>query len=544
MTLTAHAAEGPRIARDGRGAGAHAAPGLPGSASAIAALGAVSVLGVSGLLWARARARTDIYSVCASDPEAAGSTPLHRCRRSCSLSSQCAAGDGTDVLGATAAPVAGTGAVLMLFGGAAVAATGAVRASPQLYPLCLIAWVGAGAALLHRRRALPRRIPPELLSFLAMSAWASLAPNAAAPASLPVPAPVNVAFEWLLPASLALSLLPQAPAPGARPPAPHAPRLPAMAVSFGLGVAGTVLGTLLTGVAMHALRLSVPPRYMAAGLACLTASYVGGTINFFETVRLIPTAPEGLQYVTLLAGADIVVMSLYFFAIGGLQRLFSERRRGPDERATAAAPAQAVPPARPLPDAALLVGSGVLGLGFAGLGTLFGRVLPLTSVPLVLMVCAAYGCGRALKAAVPGREHARLFGAVRFAREITMCMFFAALGACATLPELRRLGPIAVGSMTAVLAIHLAVMFAGRWLWNRYSRHRIDTDTLLVASNACAGGSATAASMAEGIQRPDLTLPATIVGILGYILGTRLGLGMYHVLLAAVGVAWDPSLVV
>ena len=43
-------------------------------------------------------------------------------------------------------------------------------------------------------------------------------------------------------------------------------------------------------------------------------------------------------------------------------------------------------------------------------------------------------------------------------------------------------------------------------------------------SNACIGGSSTAASMASTIHRADLLFPATLLGIVGYLIGTPLGL--------------------
>jgi uncharacterized membrane protein len=100
-----------------------------------------------------------------------------------------------------------------------------------------------------------------------------------------------------------------------------------------------------------------------------------------------------------------------------------------------------------------------------------------------------------------------------------------------------KAGPFAIVFMSFVLCIHLLVMFAGRAFWNasltrlRSSREdvaarAIDVDTLLVASNACAGGAATAASMAAQFQRTDLTIPATLAGVLGYVIGTPAGLSI------------------
>ena len=57
-----------------------------------------------------------------------------------------------------------------------------------------------------------------------------------------------------------------------------------------------------------------------------------------------------------------------------------------------------------------------------------------------------------------------------------------------------------------------------------FRKYLIDIDTAVVASNACVGGASTAASMASTLLRPDLMLHATVVGVIGYIIGTPIGL--------------------
>ena len=57
----------------------------------------------------------------------------------------------------------------------------------------------------------------------------------------------------------------------------------------------------------------------------------------------------------------------------------------------------------------------------------------------------------------------------------------------------------------------------------------IDIDSAMVASNAAVGGAATAASYASMIGRQDLVVSASVVGILGYSIGTPLGLYLARV---------------
>ena len=93
---------------------------------------------------------------------------------------------------------------------------------------------------------------------------------------------------------------------------------------------------------------------------------------------------------------------------------------------------------------------------------MFAHLIPLTSVPLVLMIFTAYGIKAVLQRTLSGVWKPRLFNAIEAAAELFMNMFFATLAATATLHELERLGATAIGSMSAVLAVHLSLLMAGR----------------------------------------------------------------------------------
>lgn len=53
---------------------------------------------------------------------------------------------------------------------------------------------------------------------------------------------------------------------------------------------------------------------------------------------------------------------------------------------------------------------------------------------------------------------------------------------------------------------------------------------VVMYSNACIGGSSTAANMANNISRFDLIFPATIAGLFGYVIGTPAGLSLARLL--------------
>jgi len=61
---------------------------------------------------------------------------------------------------------------------------------------------------------------------------------------------------------------------------------------------------------------------------------------------------------------------------------------------------------------------------------------------------------------------------------------------------------------------------------------RLDLGTLAVASQAAVGGPSSALAVAISREWRHLVLPAVIVGLLGYAVGTYLGLGVGHLVRA------------
>ena len=55
---------------------------------------------------------------------------------------------------------------------------------------------------------------------------------------------------------------------------------------------------------------------------------------------------------------------------------------------------------------------------------------------------------------------------------------------------------------------------------------RLDLMEVVIASNACAAGPASAAALAAGKQRPDLVAPAVLLGVFGYAIANFIGVGI------------------
>ena len=309
-------------------------------------------------------------------------------------------------------------------------------------------------------------------------------------------------------------------------------------VSFSFGCAGSVLGT-LTGASLVGSLFPASEVWPVAA-ACLAASYVGGTANFFETASVLGAAGAGpvARTLRLIAGADIAAMVLYFSVLLRLRSHVLRHPKGalsflaPEPASTAAtssmllaeAPAVALPSAageKPAP-AALSVS---LALGIACMAS---RVqASLTALP-GLAVLASVLSAVALERSAAFRR--LLAGPLPLARatDYALATFYACIGLGCRVQEVGAVGLPVVLLMATTLVVHLAVVLGCSWAWNSAGLRRITVDTAVIASNACVGGAATAASMAAGMPGADPALPllGSIAGLLGYALGTPLGLAL------------------
>ena len=151
-----------------------------------------------------------------------------------------------------------------------------------------------------------------------------------------------------------------------------------------------------------------------------------------------------------------------------------------------------------------LVGANALTAALATWGWELPSILILTT--LALAVAQTPWAARLRGASSLGMFAVYLF--------LTVIGAYCDLGALA---ELGRLGPrIFVVAGCAVLANGSFTFVLARIL-------RLDPVTASVASQANVGGGTTALALARNLERPDLVLPAILLGALGTALGTFLG---------------------
>ncbi len=265
---------------------------------------------------------------------------------------------------------------------------------------------------------------------------------------------------------------------------------------FLLAVLSTLGAVLLGGWLLQPLLGS--GRGVLAGV--FTATFTGGSLNFVSVARALQP-PESLLAVATTA--DYVVFAAWFAV-----SLWLGRQRG--ARAVAA-----VAPSQALPMEAVdgwwqgLVWGSVLLLLAHGLTGVLHRLWPALPAILVLTTLTL------LAAQLPGASSRRGCYGLGL---LLIQPFFTVMGLSSSVAGLLGEGlPVLFYAALIVTLQALAVLVLRRWRgWGMAET--------LVASQASIGGPSTALALATAIGRAELALPAVAIGLLGYLVGTYLGL--------------------
>ena len=261
------------------------------------------------------------------------------------------------------------------------------------------------------------------------------------------------------------------------------------AASVLLTLAAVLLGGMVFGPWLGA------ERSVLAGV--FTATFTGGSLNFVSVARTLQP-PESLLLVA--TAADHVVFAIWFAVSLWLGQRGS--RSGPET---------------PVPTPAAATHQDAAGYGLAllwGLGVLLasqlvGLVLP--AVPSILVLTTT-----ALIAAQlpwgPSRRGCYEEGL------LLIQPFFTVIGLSSPVGGLLGEGlPVLVYAAWIVALQAAALLLLRRW-------RRWPLGETLVASQAAIGGPSTALALATSLKRGELALPAVAIGLLGYLVGTYLGL--------------------
>ena len=284
-----------------------------------------------------------------------------------------------------------------------------------------------------------------------------------------------------------------------------------MVFTFCLGALGTVVGVLVASLVVGTEGAFGDLYYAINGM--FTGTFIGGSLNFNAIALNYDVTKSGEIYAGAVVVDNIYTMVWMLVSLA-LPRIFMAAKQlvGNDAVVGLLHPPHADEDTVSPWDLAVLMALGCAALAFANFSTNWllvqGINLPmiiiLSTVALVLAQFPAIG-------ALRGSRTIGLFG---------VYLFLAVIGAYAEFSALANIGDLAYSLVLFVgiiLTIHGVVIFGVGRLF------RQDWELLAIVSQANIGGQTTAIALCRTFNRPELFLPAILIGSLGNGVGTYVG---------------------
>ena len=275
------------------------------------------------------------------------------------------------------------------------------------------------------------------------------------------------------------------------------PQARSLLVPFAAAIGLVCIAAIVCGLALAA---PLGPQH-AALAGVLAAGYTGGTVNLVSVASTLSLQPAHL---TMVMAADTVVGVAWFL----ISLVVGRGLVG--EVATADPEPILQPPQRRRHCTAVTL---LIGLAVLAIAAVLQRLVGPVALPSLLTVTTV-----ALLVA-----QAPVVATQRLDQEVGMLLllpFFSLVGLQCSWREL-----FPGGTWLLVLAVAIVTVQAiGLWILSRHQR--IGLSKALVASQAVIGGPATAVAVATALGRRELVPPAVALGMLGYLIGSYLGLGV------------------
>jgi uncharacterized membrane protein len=361
-----------------------------------------------------------------------------------------------------------------------------------------IAFLAALAFVLERRFPALSKVGASLLTlvFGAVVSNVGLVP-AASPVYDTIAGPVTMlAIAWLL-LSVNLSDVKKV---GGR-----------MFGAFGLAVLGTALGAFV-GAVVFAPALG-ESGWQLAGV--FTGTYSGGSVNFVSVGRVVElpdalwagaTAADAMTTGIWMAATLLLPVWLARFyppVPKALTELSDDQKAAGGQEHPFFAPASLS-----ALDLSVLVAA---GLGLLTAADLTARLIPQVHSVLWLTTYAL------ILGQTRWFHHAE--GALQLGTMVLL-LFFVVIGIWSRVSEIAAVGAVVFFYTLVLVGVHGLVVYGGGYL------AKLDLGTLSVASQAAVGGPPSALAVAVAREWPGLVLPGIIMGLLGYAVGTYMGVGV------------------
>lgn len=254
----------------------------------------------------------------------------------------------------------------------------------------------------------------------------------------------------------------------------------------------------------------------------LAGSYIGGSLNFVATAQAVQLDDPN-HYVAALT-ADTIGAVLFLILLMVMPALAFVRRLMPSRYYSEAgvnlgteAGQQETASAKPF-DIAGLAAAMATSFIICALADLISAKLGQESYSILIITILALLVANFMKPLV------KRFNSEFEVGTFFMYMFFVTIGAGADVATIAGVAlPYVLLICLAVAMFFVLILVVGRVL-------RLDLAELMVAANACILGPATAAALAAGQGWKDLVTPGMLTGILGYSVGTFIGVAVTKLL--------------
>lgn len=301
-------------------------------------------------------------------------------------------------------------------------------------------------------------------------------------------------------------------------------------LAFLISTMGSFLGCVVSFLLSRSGFLLSPCDAVTAG-ASLVATYVGGSINFFSTARILSMRSSLLS---AMAGAELIMMALYFLFLNSaisnprLLKFFNDDdidKTQIQANSTALVEVKDHEDGKTIPmkvvsTCSVLAMACVVAKGSSLIERALNHLIPGTACGAIALFAVAT---RKLTKTSRNKYWYCMKQAAPPVANFSYLLFFASIGVTANLGHALKSGPACILFSAIALVVHIVISLFGCVWWNKLHKGKpLRLRHALVASNAAIGGPATAAAFASQ-QNLGLASAATLWGTVGYSVGTNLG---------------------
>ncbi len=278
-----------------------------------------------------------------------------------------------------------------------------------------------------------------------------------------------------------------------------------MALAFLIASLGTVLGAIL---AYYVVNLG-PESAKLAGI--FTATYIGGSVNYAGAIETLGYTNASMisaaTAVDNLASALFLAMLAVLPAWRWLASRFVQMDHSEAITEDASIESGTI-------TSASLAWSISVALVIVALGTWIADTLNMPSMKYLVITALTI---------IPATFMPKLMDRLKGAFEVGTVLafvFFGAIAAGADIGQLIAVAPMLLVFVLILLSVHSIVTFGLGSLF------KLSLPELIIASNAAVLGATTAPALAAAQGWRGLVTPGVLVGVLGYAIGTFLGVGV------------------